>query len=234
MPKVTSMPAAATSAALRAASRKPSIPRMAWSEASTSSTAPSLSAQSAATATAAAVLRPAGSSTTVAAMPTSASWSLTRNRCASLQITIGAAPPETAAARSAVSCSSVLSVTSGRNCLGRSWRDTGHSRLPAPPQRITGRIAGLAAPGAVTSGVLLLAVDRRVERGIVVHLELAVDLEAGRAARGLLEQAVEARGQVASLLVQAVQLGAAALDVGRIHVLALDLQPHVVDLERQN
>jgi hypothetical protein len=71
-------------------------------------------------------------------MPISASWSLTRKRCASLQITSGCALPQASFARSAVSCSSVRPVTSGRNCLGSSWRDTGHRRLPAPPQRITG------------------------------------------------------------------------------------------------
>ena len=138
MPKVTSFPAAATSAARRTASLKASVPRIAWSEASTSSTGSSFSQASAAIATAAAVLRPAGSSTMRAAMPISASWSCTRKRCASLQITMGCTGPAASRARSAVSCSSVRPVTSGRNCLGSSWRDTGQSRLPAPPHRMTG------------------------------------------------------------------------------------------------
>ena len=28
------------------------------------------------------------------------------------------------------SCSMLFSDTSGRNCLGRSWRESGHSRVP--------------------------------------------------------------------------------------------------------
>jgi hypothetical protein len=31
-------------------------------------------------------------------------------------------------------------VTSGRNCLGKSVRDNGHSLLPVPPERTTGKI----------------------------------------------------------------------------------------------
>ena len=45
-----------------------------------------------------------------------------------------------AAARSAVSCIIVRSDTSGQSCLGKLSRDTGHSRVPEPPDRITGTI----------------------------------------------------------------------------------------------
>ena len=42
------------------------------------------------------------------------------------------------AARSAVSCIIVRSDTSGQSCFGKLSRDTGHSRVPEPPERITG------------------------------------------------------------------------------------------------
>jgi hypothetical protein len=45
-----------------------------------------------------------------------------------------------ATARSAVSCIIVRSDTSGQSCLGKLSRDTGHSRVPEPPDRITGTI----------------------------------------------------------------------------------------------
>jgi hypothetical protein len=40
--------------------------------------------------------------------------------------------------RSAVSCSMVLSETRGSSCFGIAARDSGQSRVPAPPDRITG------------------------------------------------------------------------------------------------
>ena len=47
--------------------------------------------------------------------------------------------------RSAVSCSMVRSETSGQSCLGKLSRETGHSRVPEPPDRMTGTMvwAGL-------------------------------------------------------------------------------------------
>ena len=46
--------------------------------------------------------------------------------------------PATPASRAAVSCSMVRSPVSASSCLGSSSRDSGQSRVPAPPERITG------------------------------------------------------------------------------------------------
>ena len=72
-----------------------------------------------------------------AAMPAARSCSAIRNRCSWLHTTIGGAKPSPQA-RSAVSCSSVRSDTSGQSCLGKLSRETGHSRVPEPPERMTG------------------------------------------------------------------------------------------------
>jgi hypothetical protein len=49
------------------------------------------------------------------------------------------------AARSAVSTSIVFDEISGQNCLGKLLRETGHSRVPEPPDKITGMMrCGLA------------------------------------------------------------------------------------------
>src|SRR5215469_14272520 len=58
-------------------------------------------------------------------------------RWSSLQMTVGASGLK-AAARSAVSWNSEFSDARGSNCLGRAARDRGHSRVPEPPERITG------------------------------------------------------------------------------------------------
>ncbi|GBQ42335.1 hypothetical protein AA18890_1511 [Komagataeibacter europaeus LMG 18890] len=46
--------------------------------------------------------------------------------------------------RNAVSCTIVRRETNGQNCLGNELRETGHNRLPLPPDRITG-ITGVEA-----------------------------------------------------------------------------------------
>src|SRR5690606_14070839 len=51
--------------------------------------------------------------------------------------TIGAAPAM-GATRCQVACSIVCSPTSGRNCLGWASRDSGHRRVPDPPDSNTG------------------------------------------------------------------------------------------------
>ena len=45
---------------------------------------------------------------------------------------------ETPSSRAAVSCSMVRSPVRARSCLGRSSRDRGQRRVPAPPERMTG------------------------------------------------------------------------------------------------
>ena len=71
-------------------------------------------------------------------MPSSRSCSATMKRWLSLQTTIGAATSGRPLSRAAVSCSIVRSPTSGSSCLGYSSRDSGQSRVPEPPDRITG------------------------------------------------------------------------------------------------
>ena len=98
------------------------------------------SSRSAATAMAGAVLRAQGSRTMSDQSSASRrNSSATMNRWSSLQITIGWAkgPPET---RAAVSANMLSAPPSAKNCFGRSPRDSGHNRVPAPPERMTGTI----------------------------------------------------------------------------------------------
>ena len=97
----------------------------------------------AAAAMAGALLRPTGSSTIRAlVMPTSRNCSAIRNRCSSLQTTIGGANPGPLP-RSTVSCSSERSDSNGQSCFGKLSRETGHSRVPEPPERMTGTMVWL-------------------------------------------------------------------------------------------
>src|SRR5580698_3846806 len=97
------------------------------------------SAFSAASATAGAVLRPAGSSRMAeACISIARSCSATVKRCASLHTMIGAIAPVIVARRAAVSCSMVCLLVRANSCFGYISRDNGHSRVPAPPERITG------------------------------------------------------------------------------------------------
>lgn len=57
----------------------------------------------------------------------------------SLHTTTSGCLPGIPPSRSTVDWNSVVLVsTSGRNCLGRSLRDTGHNREPEPPDSTTG------------------------------------------------------------------------------------------------
>jgi len=142
MPNVTMRPPRAAVTALASAACSAGTSVIAASAAMIQSTASGSASRcrSAAAAIAGALLRPAGSRTMRAPSTRAArSWSATRKRCASLQTTIGAANPGPAA-RAAVSCSIVRSLVSGQNCFGYPCRDNGHSRVPVPPQRMTGTI----------------------------------------------------------------------------------------------
>src|SRR5690349_2766909 len=86
-----------------------------------------------------AVLRPTGSSRiAVGASCISRSCSATRKRCASLHTMTGPAALAKPARRAAVSWNMVRSPVRARSCLGRSSRDSGQSRVPEPPERMTG------------------------------------------------------------------------------------------------
>src|SRR5581483_918640 len=77
-------------------------------------------------------------------------------------------------------------------------------------------------------------IERRIQLWIVVHLELPVHLEGALAALGFREQPVEAAGEVGALLLEALELRAAARDMCGVHVGALRLLAHRLDLQRQD
>ena len=140
MPKVTSEPCLAAATAVRTAAWKAGTSPIWWSEGSSSITAcgSALASINAATVAAGAVLRPIGSRTSARGWTAmSRSCSAIRNRCSSLQRIVGGANPS-APTRSTVSCSMLLSEVSCRSCFGRSVRDSGQSRVPVPPERMTG------------------------------------------------------------------------------------------------
>jgi hypothetical protein len=57
----------------------------------------------------------------------------------------------------------------GRNCLGAPARESGHRRVPPPPERITGRISGkdrsvrIASPQGLSAGRPKFYPRRRVQ-----------------------------------------------------------------------
>ena len=96
-----------------------------------------------------ALLRPTGSSTIRApSTPAGRICSATRKRCSWLQTMIGGAKPGPAARR-AVSSIIERSETSGQNCFGKLSRETGQSRVPEPPERMTGTTVSAAAVDSV-------------------------------------------------------------------------------------
>ena len=149
MPNVTIRPARAATTARASAVCSASLRWMAASAAIIHNTASgSRSATSnAAAAIAGAELRPTGSSTIVdPTIPAERICSAIRNRWSWLHTTTGGAKPGPTP-RSAVSCSMVWSEISGQSCLGKLSRDTGHNRVPDPPDRMTGTIWPSAADG---------------------------------------------------------------------------------------
>src|SRR6056297_1491755 len=121
------------------------------------------SASSAATAAAGAVFLPAGSrmmeAPDAASAPSiSVSCSPTANRCCSLQTTMGGAQSSPSpSSRRRVSCSSDRSPVRRNSCFGFPARDAGHSRVPEPPQRMTGMITPSVVLATLRGGYPLLA-----------------------------------------------------------------------------
>src|ERR1700694_1475662 len=81
-----------------------------------------------------------GSSKTSASSPISASCSSTMNRYALLVMTIGRSNSVPSDTRKSVFWNVERAPNKGRNCLGRTSREAGHSRVPAPPHMISGII----------------------------------------------------------------------------------------------
>src|SRR5580698_1842943 len=135
---------------------------------------------SAASATAGAVLRPAGSSRMAEACVSIArSCSATVKRCASLHTTIGGIAPVIVARRAAVSCCMVCLLVRANSCFGYISRDNGHSRVPAPPERITGITA-------LTTYSLreFSPADRIVIKTCLLHLFWVVEIAPVKNGRG--------------------------------------------------
>jgi len=143
-------PSRASRAARSAAAAKAPASGIRWSEGSTSTVAVGSrrAATQAATATAASVSRAAGSSTISARAPASRACSATRKREAAAVTTIGSAKTP-AASRATVRWNGETPPMIAACCLAKSRRDTGQSREPEPPQRMTGTIdpARGSAPG---------------------------------------------------------------------------------------
>ena len=98
-----------------------------------------LKALIAANATAGAVFRPSGSSKIVPWLCDNClTCSASKNLCSSLQINTGSL--QFSGKRNKVSCSMLVSLTKGRNCLGKRARESGHKRVPLPPHIIVGKI----------------------------------------------------------------------------------------------
>ncbi len=81
---------------------------------------------------------------------------------------------------------------------------------------------------------LYIAVDRRVEGGVVVHLQLAVKFEAPGAGQSLAPQHVEAAGKVGALLGEDGEALAVAFTVLQRSIAPFGLFTGVIDLQRED
>ena len=78
------------------------------------------------------------------------------------------------------------------------------------------------------------SIDRRIESRIVIHLQLAIELESPRARQRIAPQRVEALGKIKSLFLENGESGAIAFRMAGRSFLPLRLFPRVINLERQN
>src|SRR5262245_17477085 len=143
MPNVTIWPAAAIVAASRQVARNSLDLRKMASAASTSTSAcgSRVAASAAAAATAGPESRRAGSSTMSASRPHSRICSAAMKRKSAFVITIGR-PKSAGSETRSITCWNVeRGPISGTNCLGMLSRETGQSRVPAPPHIRTGIIS---------------------------------------------------------------------------------------------
>ena len=75
-----------------------------------------------------------------------------------------------------------------------------------------------------------LAVDGGVERGIVVHLQLAIEFEAACASESIAPQCIQAVGEIATLFLENGEPVAIALRVAGRRILPFGFLPGVIDL----
>ena len=93
-------------------------------------------------------IAPRGSSSTLASVIFNwSSASRIKNLWSILPTITGAVYRARSPTRFSVALNSGSSLTSGTNCLGYCLRDTGHSRVPDPPERITGQIFAFNSTG---------------------------------------------------------------------------------------
>ena len=133
-------PAAAAGNAVRQAAANASASGIKWSAATTSRMAAGSrrTANSQAAAMAAAESRRCGSKMIVAFTLRARVCSAATKRNSALVTTMGGANRPPAATRSNTCWKVVSGPNSGTKCFGIFSRDTGHSRVPAPPHRMTG------------------------------------------------------------------------------------------------
>lgn len=84
------------------------------------------------------------------------------------------------------------------------------------------------------ASALLRTIKIRIQRRVVVHLELAIDLVMCHPGGAISQQLLQAGGQIGALLGEADQLGFARGDVLGRGVAAAGLLAHVEDLQRQD
>src|SRR5579863_1021503 len=89
-----------------------------------------------------------------------------------------------------------------------------------------------AVPAASPTG--RVAVDGGIECGVVIHLELPIELEPAGTRQGMAPEEVETAGKVIALLGKDGEALTVTLRVARRTVGALGLFPRVIDLQRQD
>src|SRR6187402_460565 len=75
-------------------------------------------------------------------------------------MTMGRSNSEASETRNSVSWKVERAPNSGKNCFGRTSREAGHSRVPAPPHMINGIIRPAIGPSNAGSGASLPVVPR--------------------------------------------------------------------------
>src|SRR3954454_17467264 len=75
-------------------------------------------------------------------------------------MTIGRSNSEASETRESVSWKVERGPNSGRNCFGRTSREAGHSRVPAPPHMISGIIRLSIEPRMCWSNLVVAAIPR--------------------------------------------------------------------------
>src|SRR5436305_12938162 len=103
-----------------------------------------------------------------------------------------------------------------------------------PPDDLLWQLYGVCATAACCCSSPLLPIDLRVQRGIVVHLQLPIELKTTPAGIQIVPEAQQILCQIAPLLLENLQPFEVAAAMFLIRVFSLRLFARVVELERQN